>query len=120
MEELSGQVNQLTYKQTTQETLDSFIDFSFCCSLTIDGLPPNQSIERSKISNAEQNSIVVANIFQKINAVCEQIHSPHSSNAEENIGQFIYLEGIEYLMYNTYDVHFYSSFALLALFPKLE
>lgn len=39
---------------------------------------------------------------------------------EENIGQFLYLEGIEYIMWNTYDVHFYASFALLALFPKLE
>ena len=35
-------------------------------------------------------------------------------------GQFLYLEGHEYLMYNTYDVHFYSSFALLMLFPMLE
>ncbi len=39
---------------------------------------------------------------------------------EENIGQFIYLEGIEYIMWCTYDVHFYASFALLSLFPKLE
>ena len=35
-------------------------------------------------------------------------------------GQFLYLEGHEYLMYNTYDVHFYASFALLMLFPMLE
>ncbi|RLN05437.1 non-lysosomal glucosylceramidase-like [Panicum miliaceum] len=39
---------------------------------------------------------------------------------DENVGQFLYLEGMEYNMYNTYDVHFYSSFALLALFPELE
>lgn len=39
---------------------------------------------------------------------------------EENVGQFLYLEGIEYVMWNTYDVHFYASFALLSLFPKLE
>jgi non-lysosomal glucosylceramidase len=83
-----------------------------------DGLPPKESIERSKVTNTEQNDIVI-DLFQKINAVCEQIYSPQSSNSEENIGQFIYLEGIEYLMYNTYDVHFYSSFALLSLFPKL-
>lgn len=60
----------------------------------------------------------------------EQIGSPAKSNSafgtyllhegEENIGQFLYLEGVEYLMWNTYDVHFYSSFALLMLFPKLE
>jgi non-lysosomal glucosylceramidase len=35
-------------------------------------------------------------------------------------GQFLYLEGHEYLMYNTYDVHFYASFALLQLWPQLE
>ncbi|XP_010437602.1 PREDICTED: non-lysosomal glucosylceramidase-like isoform X1 [Camelina sativa] len=83
-----------------------------------DGLPPKENNERSKSLNTEQNNIVI-DLFKKINAVCEQIHSPQYSNAEENIGQFIYLEGIEYLMYNTYDVHFYSSFALLSLFPKL-
>ncbi|CAL9232258.1 unnamed protein product [Arabidopsis halleri] len=84
-----------------------------------DGLPPKERIERSKIINTEQSNSVIE-LFQKINAVCDQIHSPQSLNAEEHIGQFIYLEGIEYLMYNTYDVHFYSSFALLSLFPKLE
>ena len=36
------------------------------------------------------------------------------------VGQFLYLEGVEYVMWNTYDVHFYASFALLSLFPKLE
>jgi len=38
----------------------------------------------------------------------------------EPFGHFLYLEGLEYLMYNTYDVHFYASWALLALFPHLE
>ena len=31
-----------------------------------------------------------------------------------------YLEGHEYRMYNTYDVHFYASFALIDLWPKLQ
>ncbi|XP_065764446.1 non-lysosomal glucosylceramidase isoform X3 [Muntiacus reevesi] len=35
-------------------------------------------------------------------------------------GRFAYLEGQEYRMYNTYDVHFYASFALVMLWPKLE
>ena len=35
-------------------------------------------------------------------------------------GRFAYLEGQEYRMYNTYDVHFYASFALLILWPKLQ
>lgn len=36
------------------------------------------------------------------------------------VGQFLYLEGHEYLMYNTYDVHFTAAFALLKLWPQLE
>ncbi|KAH9503274.1 Non-lysosomal glucosylceramidase [Bulinus truncatus] len=35
-------------------------------------------------------------------------------------GRFAYLEGQEYRMFNTYDVHHYSSFALLMLWPKLQ
>eukprot|EP01125_Pyxidicula_operculata_P011846 TRINITY_DN387_c0_g1_i1.p1 TRINITY_DN387_c0_g1~~TRINITY_DN387_c0_g1_i1.p1 ORF type:complete len:741 (-),score=202.78 TRINITY_DN387_c0_g1_i1:616-2838(-) len=39
---------------------------------------------------------------------------------KESIGEFFYLEGHEYLMCNTYDVHFYASFSLVMLWPKLE
>lgn len=39
---------------------------------------------------------------------------------QKQYGQYLYLEGHEYLMYNTYDVHFYASFSLLKLFPHLE
>lgn len=42
------------------------------------------------------------------------------SGDQKVVGQFLYLEGHEYLMYNTYDVHFYASFALLMLWPQLE
>ncbi|OXU32049.1 hypothetical protein TSAR_002854 [Trichomalopsis sarcophagae] len=35
-------------------------------------------------------------------------------------GRFAYLEGHEYRMYNTYDVHFYAAFALAQLWPNLE
>jgi non-lysosomal glucosylceramidase len=38
----------------------------------------------------------------------------------QEYGHFAYLESLEYLMYNTYDVHFYASFALAMLWPKLE
>ncbi|KAJ3682368.1 hypothetical protein LUZ60_014941 [Juncus effusus] len=37
-----------------------------------------------------------------------------------NVGKFLYLEGVEYIMWCTYDVHFYASFALLSLFPQIE
>ncbi|KAI3460715.1 hypothetical protein Pfo_017378 [Paulownia fortunei] len=69
-------------------------------------------------------------ILERMQTVLERMHSPMTSNSafgpcllqngEENVGQLLYLEGIEYHMWNTYDVHFYSSFALLMLFPKLE
>lgn len=53
-------------------------------------------------------------------------YSVHPSEVSEshddydNVGSFLYLEGVEYIMWCTYDVHFYASFALLELFPKIE
>ncbi|XP_018007770.1 non-lysosomal glucosylceramidase isoform X2 [Hyalella azteca] len=35
-------------------------------------------------------------------------------------GRFAYLESHEYRMYNTYDVHFYASWALVMLWPELQ
>jgi len=46
--------------------------------------------------------------------------SSHNPLPEPEIGHFAYLESHEYRMYNTYDVHFYSSFALAMLWPDLE
>ncbi|KAL4716344.1 hypothetical protein ACJJTC_006706 [Scirpophaga incertulas] len=42
------------------------------------------------------------------------------SDPRHNFGLFGYLEGHEYRMYNTYDVHFYASFALSQLWPNLQ
>jgi non-lysosomal glucosylceramidase len=39
---------------------------------------------------------------------------------EPEIGHFGYLESHGYRMLNTYDVHFYASFALAKLFPELD
>jgi len=39
---------------------------------------------------------------------------------QSQVGQFLLYEGMEYLMYNTQDVNFTASFALLALWPQLE
>lgn len=39
---------------------------------------------------------------------------------EPEIGHFAYLESHEYRFFNTYDVHFYASWALAMLFPELE
>ncbi|XP_051578468.1 non-lysosomal glucosylceramidase-like isoform X2 [Myxocyprinus asiaticus] len=44
---------------------------------------------------------------------------PAQPQVVKEYGRFAYLEGQEYRMYNTYDVHFYASFALIMLWPKL-
>ncbi|PKI42451.1 hypothetical protein CRG98_037159 [Punica granatum] len=106
-----------------------------------DGLPPKQNLAANgyrrfsldRASSKFKNLLVddtATVIIERMASVLEQIDCPAASNSafgtdllqegEENIGQFLYLEGMEYLMWNTYDVHFYSSFALLMLFPKLE
>ncbi|XP_012264048.2 non-lysosomal glucosylceramidase [Athalia rosae] len=43
-----------------------------------------------------------------------------STDPRKEYGRFAYLEGQEYRMYNTYDVHFYASFALAQLWPRLQ
>jgi len=48
------------------------------------------------------------------------VNSSTSLGDSSLVGQFLYLEGHEYAMYNTTDVHFYASFALLQLWPHLE
>ena len=110
-----------------------------------DGLPPMRSlatIEQMKFSLDRSSSDLkntkdidhqkdsTVEILGRLTSMLEQIHNPTTSNSafgtyllqsgEENIGQFLYLEGIEYHMWNTYDVHFYSSFAIIMLFPLLE
>ena len=42
-----------------------------------------------------------------------------SGDDDADVGRFLYLEGVEYIMWCTYDVHFYASFALLELFTKI-
>uniref|UniRef100_A0A914XET7 Non-lysosomal glucosylceramidase n=1 Tax=Plectus sambesii TaxID=2011161 RepID=A0A914XET7_9BILA len=46
--------------------------------------------------------------------------SPYSIELMRRYGRFGYLESWEYRMVNTYDVHFYASFALAQLWPQLE
>lgn len=110
-----------------------------------DGLPPLQNLTgitemkfsldnsrphlKSNSISSHQNETAVG-ILERMTSVLEDMHTPLTSNSafgpnlllpgEENIGQFLYFEGIEYHMWNTYDVHFYSSFALIMLFPKLQ
>ncbi|CAH04764.1 Non-lysosomal glucosylceramidase [Caenorhabditis elegans] len=46
--------------------------------------------------------------------------SHYTKDKMKEIGRFGYLESWEYRMVNTYDVHFYASFALAELWPELE
>ncbi|VDM37615.1 unnamed protein product [Toxocara canis] len=50
----------------------------------------------------------------------EQHLSHYSIALMKEFGRFGYLESWEYRMVNTYDVHFYASFALAQLWPSLE
>lgn len=43
-----------------------------------------------------------------------------SDDPRRAYGRFSYLEGHEYRMYSTYDVHFYASHALINLFPNIQ
>ncbi|KAI5593262.1 hypothetical protein BDE02_03G002900 [Populus trichocarpa] len=104
-----------------------------------DGSPPFRSlatIEGSKFSldragsNLGHQGDTAVDILGRMTSALEEIHTPLTTNSafgtnllqegEENVGQFLYLEGIEYHMWNTYDVHFYASFAFIMLFPKLQ
>ncbi|MBN1798724.1 MAG: hypothetical protein JW822_09105 [Spirochaetales bacterium] len=40
--------------------------------------------------------------------------------SEKGTGHFCYLETYDYPFYNTFDVHFYASFALAMLWPEIE
>ncbi|CAH1646576.1 unnamed protein product [Spodoptera littoralis] len=49
------------------------------------------------------------------------VHDEYTENdPRHEFGVFGYLEGHEYRMYNTYDVHFYASFAIAQLWPNLQ
>nr|CAB3489561.1 unnamed protein product [Digitaria exilis] len=107
-----------------------------------DGLPPIQSLTTiggkkfslDMLNDDDVNEMIEQNntasdILHRMASILERMHASIASNSaigttllhgEENIGQFLYLEGIEYNMWNTYDVHFYASFSLVMLFPKLQ
>ncbi|KAK8522400.1 hypothetical protein V6N12_056109 [Hibiscus sabdariffa] len=109
-----------------------------------DGLPPVSlasiggskfSLDRSQLGlksivDSPRKNYTTVDILGRMTSILDQVHDPNAPNSasgtnllqegEENIGQFLYLEGTEYHMWNTYDVHFYASFALIMLFPKLQ
>uniref|UniRef100_A0A453S2Q5 Glycosyl-hydrolase family 116 catalytic region domain-containing protein n=1 Tax=Aegilops tauschii subsp. strangulata TaxID=200361 RepID=A0A453S2Q5_AEGTS len=108
------------------------LNFSF----VTDGLPPRKTSFASSKYGATTESftldgfragdLAVDGILSAMSTAEERLESSSAFGAallgdgEENVGQFLYLEGMEYHMWNTYDVHFYSSFSLLSLFPEIE
>ena len=52
--------------------------------------------------------------------IVEEDAEETNEDAYESLGKFGYLESMEYLMVNTYDVHFYASWALIQLWPLLD
>ncbi|VAI19645.1 unnamed protein product [Triticum turgidum subsp. durum] len=108
-----------------------------------DGRPPRMSVASSGTGTQDPFSLdvfrrtdlqgsgtpvpVVDGVLGEMTSVTERLRSAAAFGAtllgdgEENVGQFLYLESMEYHMWNTYDVHyFYVSFALLSLFPEIE
>ncbi|XP_031502090.1 uncharacterized protein LOC116265547 [Nymphaea colorata] len=90
----------------------------------------DEKVSSNKTTSQSKNIDTSVIVLDRITTALDKTRSSSASNAafgptfleegEENVGQFLYLEGIEYLMWNTYDVHFYASYALIMTFPKLE
>lgn len=72
-------------------------------------------VEHNNCDVIEQNGY--AGVPDDTKSIADQING---LGIVEEYGRFAYLEGHEYKMYNTYDVHFYASTALAQLWPNLE
>ncbi|CAI0436791.1 unnamed protein product [Linum tenue] len=90
---------------------------------TVDSVSAHSSANSSDESDESSHE---ENASQGVQDKREPNHSLHPLAVpdpfidSDNVGRFLYLEGVEYIMWCTYDVHFYASFALLELFPKIE
>ncbi|PKU72532.1 hypothetical protein MA16_Dca008588 [Dendrobium catenatum] len=90
------------------------------------GTIPEPTIEDSGPRYDDEKVVSGSNVGQEFvdsDTECrnnEFADPPNSRDDPDNVGRFLYLEGVEYIMWCTYDVHFYASFALLDLFPKIE
>ena len=71
---------------------------------------------RGDLSHESESSVTLTNVISTSNlqSLMDQQYD------DDDVGRFLYLEGVEYIMWCTYDVHFYASFALLELFPRIE
>ncbi|KAG2375023.1 hypothetical protein C9374_010027 [Naegleria lovaniensis] len=64
---------------------------------------------------------LVCKMNQQESSPQEKSSSSNSSSNSQSINDyFSYLEGHEYLMHNTYDVHFYASHAMIVNWPAIQ
>ncbi|XP_041000038.1 non-lysosomal glucosylceramidase-like isoform X2 [Juglans microcarpa x Juglans regia] len=78
----------------------------------------NSLLSTPNMINDHHQLVEVENADVKVTET--EVDCRQDSNKSDDVGRFLYLEGVEYIMWCTYDVHFYASFALLELFPKIE
>ncbi|KAJ7942511.1 Non-lysosomal glucosylceramidase [Quillaja saponaria] len=76
--------------------------------------------EKTGTRNSHRDEAEVPLAKGHSNCTLQSLTMRESQNDDDDVGRFLYLEGVEYIMWCTYDVHFYASFALLELFPKIE
>ena len=82
-------------------------------NLSTDVTNPNEGFVDEKIEDDE-----IDEVFDDDNDLDVERTFTYSFDSE--YGKFLYLESLEYLMYNTYDVHWYASFALAMCWPQIE
>ena len=85
--------------------------------------------QESVLENTELSEWFKSAIFNELYYIADGgsvwLEVDPSENLEETdlrlkYGRWGYLEAQEYTMYNTYDVHYYASWALIDLFPGLQ
>jgi len=90
---------------------------SLICSVQATVLPLLATLESTSSSILNNMTSTISKMLYPVES-SSAFGTPLLQEVEENIG--LYAEGFEYHMWNTCDVHFYASFALIMLFPKPE
>ena len=113
----SSEIQQLIESTDLEKSSCANVCMCICCS--------SKSTVSEALPIACSHKPVILASMKQLKLLSETMLSfnhiiANSSGNQSIVGQFLYLEGHEYYMYNTYDVHFYSGFSLLMLFPQLE
>ncbi|XP_031482797.1 uncharacterized protein LOC116252579 [Nymphaea colorata] len=96
-------------------------DFTVIMSADDGSVSVNAKVDGiSATRNGSEGEMMGINQQSEANRDVNNIARTDEPVENDDVGKFLYLEGVEYIMWCTYDVHFYASFALLDLFPKIE